>query len=51
MVAGAGRKLLDRWERKVASWQIRTGPLPTGRRRVRFLSLLGSTGSVISVAG
>jgi len=48
MVAGAERKMLDRRERKVASWQIRTA---IGRRRVRFPNLLGSTGSVTSAAG
>jgi len=51
MVAGAGRKMLDRRERKVASWQIRTDPLPTGRRRARFPTRRASTGSVISAAG
>ena len=48
IVVGGRRKMLDRRERKVASWQIRTA---TGRRRARFPSLLGSTGSVTSAAG
>ena len=48
IVAGRRRNRLDRRARKVASWQIRTA---TGRRRVRFPSLLGSTGSVTSAAG
>jgi hypothetical protein len=48
IVAGQRRNRLDRRARKVASWQIRTA---TGRRRARFPSLLGSTGSVTSAAG
>ena len=48
IVVGGRRKMLDRRERKVASWQIRTA---TGRRRARFPSLPGSTGSVTSAAG
>ncbi len=48
IVAGAGRNMLDRRGRKVASWQIRTA---TARRRARFPILPASTGSVISTAG
>ena len=42
---------LDLGERKVTSWQIRTDPEPTGRRRARFPSPQGSTSSATSVAG
>ena len=48
IVAGRSGNMLDRRARKVTSWQIRTA---TGRRRARFPSLLGSTGSVTSAAG
>ena len=51
IVAGRGAAPLGPGERKVASWQIRTGPEPTGRRRVRFPNPQGFTGSVTSAAG
>ena len=51
IVAGAGRNMLDRRERKVASWQIRTGPERSARRRARFPTHRASTGSATSAAG
>ena len=51
IVAGRGAAPLDPGERKVASWQIRTEPLPSGRRRARFPNPQGFTGSATSAAG
>ena len=51
IVAGRGAAPLDPRERKVASWQIRADPKPTGRRRVRFPNPQGFTGSATSAAG
>ena len=48
IVAGRGATSWAPRARKVASWQIRTA---TGRRRARFPSPQGSTGSVTSGAG
>ena len=51
IVAGRGAAPLDPGERKVASWLIRTEPLPSGRRRARFPNPQGFTGSATSAAG
>jgi len=51
IVAGRSADPLDPGERKVTSWQIRTDPEATGRRRVRFPSPQGSINSATSAAG